>query len=247
MLVPPGGDPGTTVRDEGSSGAVARGMGTGVTKKQAAIARVLLDRHGQTYADAADIQLDDKPSPLYQLLVLATLLSARISGDIAVAAARELFTAGYRTPEQMRDATWQDRVDALGRGHYRRYDDRTSTMLGDGAELLLGRWGGDLRKLRDEADGDAGGIAKLLTEFPGIGPVGADIFLREVQVVWPSVAPYVDSRVRDAAGRFGLPTGAAELEKLVGGRAELARLAAALIRVGGKHEEIEEIKAAAAQ
>ena len=222
-------------------------MGTGVTKKQAAIARVLLDRHGQTYADAADIQLDDKPSPLYQLLVLATLLSARISGDIAVAAARELFTAGYRTPEQMRDATWQDRVDALGRGHYRRYDDRTSTMLGDGAELLLGRWGGDLRKLRDEADGDAGGIAKLLTEFPGIGPVGADIFLREVQVVWPSVAPYVDSRVRDAAGRFGLPTGAAELEKLVGGRAELARLAAALIRVGGKHEEIEEIKAAAAQ
>ncbi len=28
----------------------------------------------------------------------------------------------------MSEASWQDRVDALGRGHYRRYDERTATM-----------------------------------------------------------------------------------------------------------------------
>src|ERR687888_1966629 len=122
------------------------------TRKE--IVERLLDEHGQTYAAEAGIRLTDKPSPLYQLLVLATLLSARISAGVAVAAARELFDAGYRTPAAMCQASWQDRVDALGRGHYRRYDERTATMLGDAAALLLDRWRGDLRRLRDEAGGD---------------------------------------------------------------------------------------------
>jgi hypothetical protein len=60
----------------------------------------------------------------------------------------ELSTVGYRTPRAMRAASWQDRVDALGRGHYRRYDERTATMLGDGASLVSERWRGDLRRLR---------------------------------------------------------------------------------------------------
>ena len=100
--------------------------------------RELLDRYGQTYSAQAGIRLADKPSPLYQLHVLSTLLSARISGDIAVAAARELFAAGYRTPAAMGEASWQDRVDALNRGHYTRYQERTATMLGDAAAQLIG-------------------------------------------------------------------------------------------------------------
>jgi hypothetical protein len=91
----------------------------------------LLDRCGRTYAADAGIRLADTPGSLYQLHVLATLLSARISAAIAVAAARELFGAGCRSPAAMARASWQDRVDALGRGHYRRYDERTATMLGD--------------------------------------------------------------------------------------------------------------------
>jgi len=98
-----------------------------------AIVSTLLDRYGRTYAEDAGIRLAGKPSPLYRLLVLATLLSARISADIAIQAARELFAAGYTTPPAMQQASWQDRVDALGRSHYRRYDERTATMLGDGA------------------------------------------------------------------------------------------------------------------
>src|SRR5436305_6767122 len=135
------------------------------------VVNILLRRYGQTYAEEAGIRLADRPRPLYQLLVLTTLLSARISGDIAVRAARELFRAGYRSPEAMREAAWQDRVDALGRGHYRRYDERTATMLGDGADLLASKWHGDLRKLRDDAAGEVAGITSRLTEFPGVGPV----------------------------------------------------------------------------
>ena len=50
------------------------------------------------------IRLAAKPAPLWQLLVLATLLSARISSDIATTATRELFDerAGHATPPAWR-------------------------------------------------------------------------------------------------------------------------------------------------
>jgi hypothetical protein len=59
------------------------------------IVKELLDRCGRLYAEDAGIRLAERPGPLYQLLVLSTLLSAPISADVAVAAARELFVAGY--------------------------------------------------------------------------------------------------------------------------------------------------------
>lgn len=197
---------------------------------------VLLEKQGRTFADEAGIKLADKPAPLYQLLVLSTLLSARITAGVAVAAARELFAAGYRTPRAMLDASWQDRVDALGRGHYRRYDESTATRLGDGAQLCLDRWKGDLRRLHADPAPDH----DLLTEFPGIGPTGADIFLREVQSVWPSVAPFVDRKVADAAKRLHLPTDATELAALTDKRS-LPRLAAALVRVARDRKAVDAI------
>jgi hypothetical protein len=193
--------------------------------------RGLLKDYGRTYAREAGIRLADQPGPLYQLLVLATLLSARISSAIAVAAARELFSGGYRGPAAMTEASWQDRVDALGRGRYRRYDERTATMLGDGAGQLIRSYNGDLRRLRDKAGGAAGQIALLLGEFPGIGPAGASIFLREVQETWPSVAPYVDERMAEGARRAGLPASRAELGRLLAESGHPARLAAALVRI----------------
>ncbi|WP_049571141.1 hypothetical protein [Nonomuraea sp. SBT364] len=210
------------------------------------VVEALLDRYGRTYAEEAGIRLADRPMPLYQLLVLATLLSARISSGVAVAAARELFAAGFRTPKAMAGASWQQRVDALGRGHYRRYDERTATMLGDGAELLLDRWKGDLRRLREEAGGDGRRLGELLQEFPGIGPAGADIFLREVQAVWPQVAPHLDGRVLDGARAVGLPRRERPLAGLAAGSGtKLARLSAALVRVSHSEKSAAEVRSAA--
>ena len=196
-----------------------------------AVLTALLDRYGQTYAEQAGIKLADRPSPLYQVLVAATLASAPVSAEIAAAAARELWAAGLRTPRAMRDAGWQDRVDALGRGHYRRYDERTATELGDQASLLCQRWRGDLRRLRDAAGGDGDRIESLLTGLPGIGPAGASIFRREVQVVWPEAGPFVDLNVLAGAARVGLPRQPGALAELAGSPPQLARLAAALVRV----------------
>uniref|UniRef100_A0AAU1M4B3 Endonuclease n=1 Tax=Streptomyces sp. NBC_00148 TaxID=2903626 RepID=A0AAU1M4B3_9ACTN len=189
----------------------------------------LLERHGTTYAAEAGIRLRDTPQPLYQLLVLSLLLSARIRADIAVASARALFSHRLRTPRRMADATWQERVDALGEGGYRRYDERTATQLGDGALLLLDTYGGDLRRLRREADGDMDTLRAGLRRFPGIGPAGADIFLREVQTVWPEASPYLDAKALQGAERLGLPATPDKLVRLAKGE-DPAVLAAALVR-----------------
>ncbi len=176
-------------------------------------------RHGTTFAEDAGITLKDKPAPLFQLLVLSLLLSARISSEIAVDAARELFHAGYRTPQRMRDATWQQRVDALGRGHYRRYDERTSTQLGEMAQLVLDEHRGDLRRIRSS---DPQEVERALQQVKGIGPAGAAIFCREVQGVWPELSPYVDDLAADGAQKLGLARSldgvpAADLPRIVAG------------------------------
>ncbi|MCF3182277.1 endonuclease [Streptomyces polychromogenes] len=211
-----------------------------MTRTRHTTVRRLLDAHGRTHAEEAGIRLRNTPAPLYQLLTLCVLFSVRIKADIAVAAARELFGAGMRTPRAMADATWQDRVDALGRAHYRRYDESTATALGEGAELVLDRYHADLRRLRDEADGDSGRVRELLQEVPRIGPVGADIFCREAQAVWPELRPSFDDRARAAAAELGLPSSPEGLARLVDSET-LPRLAAALVRVELSRDAVDDL------
>ncbi|MGW9117164.1 endonuclease [Streptomyces sp. NPDC055663] len=211
----------------------------------------LLARCGTTYAAEAGIRLRNTPQPLYQLLVLSDLLSARIRASVAVSAARALFAHGMRSPRRMAGATWQQRVDALGEGGYRRYDERTATQLGEGAQLLLADYGGDLRRLREEADGDLDALRAGLRRTPGIGPAGADIFVREVQAVWPEVAPFVDGKALQGAERLGLPASPAKLVKLAAEPAgpadgyRVAVLAAALVRAALDKHIVDDIRSPA--
>lgn len=193
-------------------------------------ARRLLDVAGTTYAAEAGIRLTNSPAPLYRTLVLAILLSARIKAGIAVSATGELVKAGFGTPRKMLDASWQARVDALGRGHYVRYDESTATALGQGAELLIDGYSGDLRKLREAAERDPRIIRERLREQPKLGPVGTHIFFREAQQVWPELRPYFDKKAISGAEKLGLPTTPDGLAELVD-EDDLARLAAALVRV----------------
>jgi len=208
------------------------------------IAKELLERYGRTYAEQAGVRLADRPGPLYQLLVLSTLLIARISADVAIAAARELFAAGLRSPVAMSEAGWQDRVEALDRGGFVRYDERTATVLGDGADLLSRQWHGDLRRLRDQAGGDPGMTEALLAGFPGLGGAGAGIFLREAQAVWPAVAPFVDAPMTSGARRVGLPDSRSSLASLLAASDQPSRLAAALVRVSLSPRAASEVTAA---
>jgi hypothetical protein len=193
----------------------------------------LLEGYGPTYAEAAGIPLRDKPAPLFQLLMLALLSSVPIKAEVAVAAARELFAAGWRTPQRLLGSTWQQRVDALGRASYKRYDESTATALAETAERLLEEYGGDLRRLKPDGR-DTGELEKALTGFTRIGPTGATIFCREVQAVWPQVRPYIDARARAAAHSLGLPQNLDDLAATVP-EERIAPLAAALTRYSLRH------------
>jgi endonuclease III len=207
------------------------------------IVSALLRHKGQTFASQAGIKLEkNTPAVLFQHLYMSLLLSARIAYGNAIEATRALIKAGLTTPQKMAAASWQDRVDVITWHGYKRYDERTSTMLGDTAALALDKYRGDIRNLRDAAGRNVKREHALLQEFSGIGPLGADIFLREAQLVWDEAFPYADSRIRRAAGRLGLPSTTEALSRLLP-RHEFARLTAALIRteLDEAYDEIREL------
>lgn len=210
--------------------------------QQRALVRALIDLRGRTFCDELKIRIaQNAPAPLFQLLCASLLFSARIASKNAAEAMRALLDAGLSTPRKMAAASWQERVDVITWHGYKRYDERTSTMLGETAEQVLDWYGGDLRWLREEAEHEVGGERELLQEFTGVGGVGADIFLREVQGVWDEVHPYADRKVLESARELGLPDSPAELAKLTS-RKQFPALVAALVRtkLGKDYDEVRE-------
>jgi endonuclease III len=192
----------------------------------------LLEQHGKTYAAELGIDLGKgTPSALFRWLCASILLSARISGDLALQAARALSAKGWRTADKMAKSTWEQRTRTLNQAGYARYDESTSRMLGDTAQMLLDRYGGDLRKLREAAERDPGQERKLLKECKGLGDVGVSIFCREAQLAWDELYPFADERALRTAKRLGLDGDAKALAKGLP-RQEFPRLVAALIRAG---------------
>lgn len=190
--------------------------------------RRLLDVAGTTYAAQARIKMSDKPMPLFQLLVLCMLASKPIDAGIAMAAARELFKAGLRTPKAVLAADRHTMIEAFGRAHYVRYDESSATRLTDMAERVRDEYSGDLRQLADRSRHDPAAAKRMLKQFKGIGDTGADIYLREVQDVWTWARPYFDDRTTGTAKQLGLPADPAKLGSLA--PQANARLAAALVR-----------------
>jgi hypothetical protein len=192
---------------------------------------VLLERHQRTYAAELGIDLaQGTPSVLFRWLCAAILLSARIGAKQAMQAARALADQGWTTAEKMAGSTWEERTRTLNRAGYARYDESTSRMLGDTAGMLLERYGGDLRKLREAAGREPARERELLKQCKGLGDVGVSIFCREVQQVWDELYPFADERALAAAGRLGLESDAQALAQRVS-KQEFPRLVAALIRV----------------
>jgi hypothetical protein len=208
-------------------------------KTRREVVDALMSRYGRSFSDELGIARRNTPAPLYQTLCFALLASARIGMDLALRGTRALFDAGWTTPEKLGGSTWEARTRALNESGYARYDEKTSRMLGEAAELLNDRYHGDLRELREEAERDPDTERELLKAFKGVGDVGVDIFFRETQDLWDELYPFADDRVLDAADRLGLGDSAASLARLVS-REDLPRLEASLLRCR-RDEAFEEV------
>ncbi len=197
----------------------------------AAICEALLERRGRLYS--ADLGLDltrETPSVLFRWLVASKLMAARIDAQLAMQAADALAKAGWRTPEAMADASWEDRAAVLKDAGYARFDEKTSSQLQALCDRLLKDHDGDLRNVREAAGREPRAERKALKRFKGMGDVGVDIFFRETQLVWDELHPFIDKKALKTAKKLNLPGDAQGLADLVDADA-FPRLVAALVRV----------------
>ncbi|KAI0034416.1 hypothetical protein K488DRAFT_84034 [Vararia minispora EC-137] len=186
------------------------------------------DAGEETFASSLGIDLGTSDG-LYQLLVASLIFSARINMDIAASTAK-LVIEKVPSLKDLKESTWDQRVEWLTEGKYTRYREKTATQLGELAEMLQEK-GGSVEAIREAAGKDAQRERKTLKDFKGIGDVGVDIFLRDAQAVFDEVFPFAGKRDLASAKNAGLATTAKGLLEQVGGdKQKFLRLLTALIK-----------------
>ena len=136
--------------------------------------------------DASDLGLDlsrNDDTSLFRWLVACLLFGARINQELAVSAFRELDGDGVLTPHRLAGADVRHLGQLLDQGRYTRYDDSKAAELKELGQAVLDRYDGRLCRLPDGAR-TTKDVSERLQEFKGIGPVAADIFLRDAPAAW---------------------------------------------------------------
>ena len=159
----------------------------------------------QLYSEELGIDLAKGSDAEYFRWFLASLLfGGRISEAIAKNTYRSFIRHGLSNPRKILDAGWELLVNPVMReGGYVRYDGRKSTQVLRDCEMLIADYGGSLRRLHDTAR-DAKEVEQRLLDFHGIGPVTANIFLRELRPFWVNANPAPLPCVRKLAKRLAI-------------------------------------------
>ena len=213
------------------SGRTAAADRWGTAEKRRTVRR-LLNRLGRGYAEAYGLSVTSNPASLFRLLLLSVLTAGRRDHVQAVDAAKALSARGWDSAARLAGTRPEERVEVLRAAGTGRAADRLAATLGDLAAAVVDRYHGDLRRLRSEARRDRNAERRLLTRLPGVTDAAVDLFLREVQVIWPEAGPFFDRRSLRAAARLGLGGTVEEVAPLAGAGAErVAWLAGALARV----------------
>ncbi|MFP4044218.1 MAG: hypothetical protein ACLFTP_06570 [Rhodosalinus sp.] len=195
------------------------------------LVRALIEDQGRLWSEEIGARIDlDTPEDWFHWLLGALLMSARIDATMAAKAAGALKLEEMSTVQGVLETERDQRIRVLNENCYARFDNVGADQIFEAAQLVQESYGGDLRRLREEG-GDAAGIRARLKGVKGIGDVGADIFLREAQLVWDEVFPMADAHALEQAKDLGLPERPEELAQIAGGRERFVRLVTALARV----------------
>src|SRR5512141_2918677 len=169
-----------------------------------------------------DLKIDlSQPSGRFLWFLASILFGARISEKTAARTYRTFQEAGIDTLEKILSAGWDGLVRILDAGGYARYDFSTATKLINIMSALRERYG-SLEELRRQSS-DARDLQRRLQEFKGIGPVTAQIFLREMRGVW-DINPDISDKALQMAEWLGI-----DLNEFSG--FELSRVETALIKL----------------
>lgn len=159
-----------------------------------------------------DLKIDlSQPSGRFQWFLASILFGTRISEKIASKTYRAFSDAGIDTSEKILSAGWEELVRILDSGGYVRYDYSTATKLMNIMLALKDRYG-SLEVLYQKSS-DTRDLENRLKDFKGIGPVTAQIFLREMRGVW-DINPDVSDKALEMAEWLGIDLREFSSEKL---------------------------------
>ncbi len=158
------------------------------------------------------------------------LASLLYGGHIGEAIARRTYQAFSRhdltTPRGILAAGWEFLVNPIMReGGYVRYDFSKSEQILRDCQTLVDEYDGRLWRVHELAR-DNGDLEARLLAFYGIGPVTANIFLRELRPFWPKADPSPLPVVTAVAHRLGF-----DLSRMRRKTLSFVRIEAGLIRM----------------
>ena len=152
---------------------------------------------------SAELGLDlSGPEDRFKWFLASVLFAKRISAEIAKKTYRRFTEEELTTPERILKAGWDRLVQVLDSGGYVRYDFSTASKLLEIMEKLKKEYG-DLESLHRKSK-DPKDLERRLLEFRGVGPVGVNIFLRELRGIWEKAEPKPSSMAVKVARRLGL-------------------------------------------
>lgn len=186
------------------------------------------------YSEELGIALEAARDDEYFKWLLASLLfGGRISETIAKNTYGAFARHGLLTPRKILDVGWDFLVNPIMReGGYVRYDGKKSSQILRDCKMLLEQYHGSLKKLHDASDDSSDLEARVLAFF-GVGPVTANIFLRELRPYWRKADPEPLPMVTELARKIGLDLSGYDRKTVT-----FTRIEAGLIRMrrmtGGK-------------
>jgi hypothetical protein len=190
-------------------------------------------KQSQLYSEELGIDLSARDDEQYFRWFLASLL---FGGHISETIARHTYQAFCRhqltTPQTILAAGWDFLVNPIMReGGYVRYDFSKSDRILRDCQMLVDQYDGSLWRVHEMA-GNALDLEALLLAFYGVGPVTANIFLRELRPFWPKADPAPLPVVAELAANLGIDLMQYERKTIT-----FARIEAALIRHRHEHRQ----------
>jgi len=154
-----------------------------------------------TYSEELELDVS-KPEDRFKWFLASLLFAKRISAEIAKKTYHRFEDEGLNTPGKILAAGWDRLVEVLDSGGYVRYDFSTASNLLRIMKELKEKYG-DLEEIHRQSS-DPKDLEKRLQEFVGIGPVGVNIFLRELRGIWEKAKPGPSRIATEVAQRIGL-------------------------------------------
>ena len=158
-----------------------------------------------------------KPEDRFKWFLASVLFAKRISAETAKKTYVYFEQEELTSSDAILNAGWDRLVEVLDSSGYTRYDFSTATKLLGIAKTLKEKYG-SLERLHSESSSPSD-LEKRLKEFKGIGPVGVNIFLRELRGIWGKAKPNPFPLAVLTAQRIGL-----DLEDVERYESQLVRL-----------------------